>query len=240
MTTEASKQKNGSSNKNVPSEKPAERELRRWQNRLMPVMIWLMIGMTIFFFVATFIQMAYIHWSMLRIPPVDLSPAIEDAQTNHNMTFNELIDSREREIAGRLEAYLVERRYHQASVLLMSGVWIRYLGFVTGMMLALVGASFILGRLQTPISTIEGRMEEISLQIRSASPGIILVVLGVVLMFATIINRDVYTVQDVPTYLSSPSQHSASVEQYPSTLCPIECYETPTPELLTQEATSFP
>ena len=43
---------------------------------------------------------------------------------------------------------MIKQRYHQANVLLMAGVRVRYPGLVTGMILALIGAVFVLGKIR--------------------------------------------------------------------------------------------
>jgi hypothetical protein len=72
-----------------------------------------------------------------------------------------------------MESFLVTQRYHQAAAQLMAGLWTRYLGFITGMILALVGASFVLGKLREPAQKIDGKFPMIDFSIRTASPGII-------------------------------------------------------------------
>jgi len=45
----------------------------KWQDRLLPTMNGLLVGLTIFFFLATFAQMVFIHWSILQTPPVEIN-----------------------------------------------------------------------------------------------------------------------------------------------------------------------
>lgn len=187
--------------KSVSSKSKREFE-QSWQKRLLPVMIGLLLGLSIFFFTASFIQMTYLHSSMLNYPLLDLSSPTEWEIAARGQTFDEQMRSRDLEILASMEAYVVGRRYHQASVLLMAGLWVRYLGFVTGMILALVGASFVLGKLSEPESDLSGKTSLLDFSVKSTSPGIILVFFGVVLMFATILNQDTLQVDDVPVYLS--------------------------------------
>jgi hypothetical protein len=174
---------------------------KNWQERMLPLMVGMLIALTLFFFVATFVQMSYLHWSILNSPTIDLDSTGEDALTTSVSTFEEFLQARQFEIRAAMERFIVEKRYHQASAYLMSGLWLRYLGFITGMILALLGASFILGKLREPAQKLEGAFSEISLSISTASPGIILAVLGVALMFATLLDRDIYNVTDANTYL---------------------------------------
>jgi hypothetical protein len=197
-------------------EKPAPAKARRsslarWQERLLPVMVGVLIGLAAFFFIATVIQLAYLQRSISDVPAVILpTPAPQEASAEETGAYRGL-SARHLDILATMEAYLVERRYHQASVLLMSGLWTRYLGFVTGMVLALVGASFILGKLEAPPTELEGKGAGIEGSLKTASPGIILVVLGAVLMLATIVNRDTYETRDGSIYL--PSWGNAGVSQ---------------------------
>jgi hypothetical protein len=211
-----------------PGTGPKKPTPRKWQERLLPVMAGLLIGLTVFFFGATFVQMSYLHSSMLQIPAIDLQSLPDSGLLTAAGTFEEQATARRLEILAKLESYLIERRYHQASALLMSGLWLRYLGFVTGMILALVGASFVLGKLQEPTSEIAGKSTLIDFSVKSASPGLLLAVLGSLLMFATIVDRDDYAVVDVSTYLSGANP-SASRAVEPGLLPPLEIYETPTP-----------
>jgi hypothetical protein len=175
----------------------------KWQERLLPTMTGLLVGLTIFFFIATFIQMAYLHWSILQYPTMDVYFSSEENLVSSTGKFSEKIEARKLEILSRMEAYVIERRYHQASVLLMGRLWVRYLGFLTGMILSLVGASFILGKLRESVTEIVGKGSGVDLSLRSASPGIILVALGVLLMFSTIVDNDYIEVVDDNIYISS-------------------------------------
>ena len=101
----------------------------------------------------------------------------------------------------QLEAYTIERRYHQANAALMVRAWIKYLGFLTGMILAIVGAVFILGRLTEASSHLaaEGTFGKVSLD--TVSPGLALALLGTVLMITTVLINPPTNVTDAPIYL---------------------------------------
>ncbi len=178
------------------TEKPAP-----WQERLLPLMSGMLIALTAFFFVVTFVQMSYLHWTIFRSPPIQFDPASSQALLVSSNRFEDLYEARQFEVRAAMERYIVEKRYHQISVQLMSGLWLRYLGFITGMILALVGASFILGKLRVSSQELEGKYVDFSLSLRTTSPGIFLAVLGVILMFTTLVDRDVYEVNDGNIYL---------------------------------------
>lgn len=171
------------------------RDLKAWQQRLLPLMSRMLIGLTLFFLVASFVQLYVLHERIDRAPTLDPStlqfdmPAGADAVAFRRMT-----------IEARLEANIVARRYHQANIAMLSRVWVHYLGFVTGMILSLMGSAFILGKLTTDRSEWEGKVGDASGALRTASPGIALATLGVVLMITTIVvHHDIETI-DRPTY----------------------------------------
>ena len=99
-----------------------------------------------------------------------------------------------------LEANLVARRHHQADVMLMASIWSRYLGFITGMILALVGAAFTLGQLRDRGTTIEAGASSAKATLTSASPGIVMAVLGVALMITTIVTVHQLSTRDAAVY----------------------------------------
>jgi hypothetical protein len=192
------------STKVIPSGKTIHQP-RKWQERLLPLMINLLVALTVFFFIATFFQISYLHWSILQYPELDLDVSSAYPITTSATSSEDQFASRKFELLARLEAYIIERRYHEASVDLMSSTWLRYLGFITGMILALIGASFILGKLQEAETEVVGKGSGVDISLKTASPGIILAVLGTVLMFATIIDKDYRNIVDAPIYITSSS-----------------------------------
>jgi hypothetical protein len=169
-----------------------------WQDRLLPLMSWMLVGLTLFFLLASFVQLAVLHDRINHAPTLDPAllkvdvPAGADAVAIARLT-----------IEARLEANLIERRYHQANVAMMSRVWVHYLGFVTGMILSLMGSAFILGKVITTPSELEGKAGDAGGSLRTTSPGIVLCCLGVVLMITTmVVHHEIETV-DKPTYFNS-------------------------------------
>ena len=88
-----------------------------------------------------------------------------------------------------LESNAMESRYHQATMALLIRICIVFLGFLTGMVLALVGAAFILGKLRDPSSNLNAQAAMWKVSLTTASPGLVLVLLGTTLMLATIMAR---------------------------------------------------
>lgn len=158
-------------------------------------MISMIVGLTLFFFIASLAQLAYLHgkiWDAPRVNSAALQVPTGTGSLDEGARFNAL---------AILEANAVERRYHQANVLLMSRVWARYLGFVTGMIMALVGATFILGKLREEMTSLEAKGSAAALTLHTASPGLVLAVLGVGLMAATIVTHQEISTTDTSIYM---------------------------------------
>jgi hypothetical protein len=102
-----------------------------------------------------------------------------------------------------LEADALDKRYHQASALLLSRIWSRQLAFITGMVMSFLGAVFILGKLSESTSNISGGSQQWQVAISSASPGIILSFLGTVLLMTALMVRATLDVSDAPAYVTA-------------------------------------
>mgnify|MGYP001820416607 CR=1 FL=1 len=171
----------------------------RWQYMLLPLMSGMLVVLTAVFVVTSLIQVFRIQD---RIEQVGSNiPSIANGIRPGDETRFALDEARWR-AAVLLEENALNRRYQQASLIMMSRVWIIYLGFVTGMTLALVGAAFILGKLREPTSQLEADSSVWKFSVTTASPGIVLAVLGTVLMISTMLLRADVSVNDAPVYLA--------------------------------------
>jgi hypothetical protein len=195
---------------------------QKWQEKLLPLMSRMVIGLTLFFFVASFGQLLYLQAEISRDRPFTLSETALGPVAPGNASISEQLNVARLRAAAELELQVVTRRYRQATVLLMSRVWTLYLGFVTGMILALVGAAFILGKLQEASSDLSVKSAGNELTLKTASPGIILAALGTVLMLATIVTNHRIEVIDTPLYL----RESIAPVQVPSK-DPVPTLENP-------------
>ena len=161
-----------------------------WQDKLLPLMRGMLISLTAFFIVATLYQAYNIQQRI-----VDLGR--EEYRLPSEATGTEADVWRAR--VG-LEAYAIRHRYQHSSLILMSRAWIIYLGFVTGMILAMVGAAFILGKIRESESQLTAKGAAGEFSFKSASPGLMMAVLGTALMISTMVIRADVTVTDTPLY----------------------------------------
>lgn len=101
-----------------------------------------------------------------------------------------------------LEADAMDKRYRQASALLMSRIWTRQLAFITGMILALVGAVFILSKLREERTEVSAGAKDWKTGVSSTSPGLVLAFLGTTLIGISLVFQPRIEVQDRPIYFS--------------------------------------
>ena len=176
------------------SEERLTRATERWQERMLPLMVRMVVGLTLFFFLATLGQLLYLHVAIQQAPKITATQLAEAEATGAGVTpeFRTL---------ALLETHALEQRYHQANVLLMARVWARYLGFTTGMILALVGAAFVLGKLREEGTQLSAKGGPGEFTLRTASPGLVMATLGVVLMVTTIVTRQEIVTADAPVYM---------------------------------------
>lgn len=159
----------------------------------------MLIGLTLFFFAVSLGQMIYLH---SRID-ADTGPAIgalldEQIALRGEDAGLPLLEMRARVV---LEERTLERRYHQANALLMSRIWVSYLSFVTGMILCLVGAAFVLAQVRGPAAEVALNGGAVGGSVKSASPGLVLAVLGTTLIALSITTNHQIAVNDGAVYL---------------------------------------
>lgn len=174
----------------------------KWQQRLLPFMRGVLIVLGAFFLVATCLQLAYLHKQIKEGPRFDAPESLSLLSRNPSTTPSDVLETTKLKSLVMLEATFLEYQYHQAAVLLMSRVWTSYLGFITGMILALVGAVFTLGKLRESPSELTAKLQGTDMSLKSASPGLVLAVLGTILMLTTIVTNHEIAVEHRAVYLS--------------------------------------
>ena len=209
----------------------------KWQKKLLPFMTRMVALLALFFFLASFGQLIYLHLNIRNAPALNLDQSL--SQLPSALPAQQAIDASRLKALVALEAHSVQRQYHQANVLLMARVWTSYLGFVTGMVLALVGAAFILGKLREPTSEVSGGLQTATVSLKSASPGLILAALGTMLMLATIITHHKIEVVQNALYLrDAPAASLPAIDPPKPT---VEMKETPIrPTPKTDSQTTMP
>jgi hypothetical protein len=195
-----------------PNERPAVQDhavldLIRWQRRMLPFMTVFVVATATAFFcfsgvllyeVTTFIEADSGQDIRLSIQS-EIAKTGTAAVSPEDVTDQSLL---------LLEADALSKRYREANALLLSRIWSRQLAFITGMVLAFVGAVFILGKLSESASQISGGAKGWQVGISSASPGIILSFFGTILLVSALYSQATLDVSDGPAYVNILRQRS--------------------------------
>ena len=143
--------------------------LLEWQRRLLPLMTRFIVALAAVFFcfsglylyqVSQFIQVEHARDIRTLVESQTAKPPGQSASPEEVLQNSLLL----------LEADTLDKRYHQATGLLISSIWSRQLAFITGMVMAFLGAIFILGKMSEPPSDISGGNSQWRIAISSASP----------------------------------------------------------------------
>ncbi|HTS43271.1 MAG TPA: hypothetical protein VMH01_02670 [Puia sp.] len=178
-----------------------------WQYKILPWMIGLPTLLILAFIVLATSQVNRLNNDInnYKLSELDKTmPQPNDSSNNFVLTAN--MDYVKLYTLAKMEEEAMNRRYSQAGVLLMARVYGVYLGFFTGMLLAIVGAVFIISKLKEGKTNVGiSYREQIKLELISTSPGTIFGFLGTLLMVATILVHNNIEVRDTPLFLNFPS-----------------------------------
>lgn len=181
--------------------------LNRWQNRLLPLMVGVIVITAIFFAVITIVEFGKTQ-ELLFSKSIQQSAVVANAAAIPPANFEQQQAQIMANQLVALEHEALARRYNQNNLVIAMRMWTRMMGFVTGMILALIGAAFVLGKLNEDTTELSASGSGMAMSLKSASPGVLLCVLGTILMTLTIwVQAEIYT-KDVPLYVSMSGYNS--------------------------------
>jgi len=163
-----------------------EEDLLRWQRRLLPVMVGMLFLLTLYFVIESVIQIRGLNRYIRQEARLDVAAVLPAAAVPKDPAEASYTQLR---VLAALEAHAMQLRYHQSNLLIMSRSWTRYFGFMTGMVLALIGATFVLGKLQEAASKFEAGTATSRWVLESSSPGLFLTMFGTLLMVVSILTK---------------------------------------------------
>lgn len=171
----------------VPPPSPsAENEENRfdqwWHRRLMPGLVVVTAVLMVAFFSAAQSELASLRAVIESGPQLEenlIRKLADQAAEGSPWTAFEMMR----------QSFGLRASLHFAKINLLSIIWLKYMGFLAGMVIAFAGAFFILGKVREPKGT-QGQIQinagGVQSQWQSAYPGVGLVLLGVTLMSITI------------------------------------------------------
>jgi ABC-type dipeptide/oligopeptide/nickel transport system permease component len=179
-----------------------------WQRSLLPLMAGVLIVAALFFAIQSVFEFSDFK-SRVQPPKADLS-AIFDRfeQVEDTKSTIARFDYLQWKSVVHLEQETMRFRYSQVNAAILARMWTRLMGFTTGMVLAIVGATFILGKLREQQTELKNETQALKISLTTSSPGIVLAVLGSFLMSITLLTKFDIDVRDVPVYVASRAQSS--------------------------------
>ena len=191
---------------------PDERHrLWRWQERILPWAIGSILVMAVFFFVASLYQLFRLEQQFRYEPPAWEAQLAEYEKKAFPANAEQAIDFVKWKTITVMEQETTKRRYQQVNAAILTRVWTRYLGFLVGMIMALIGAIFVLAKLEEQVTKVSGEGQGFKGAFESASPGIVLAILGSVLVGITLVVPFEFSTRDVPVYMGVRQASSLSL-----------------------------
>jgi len=183
-------------------------------------------------FVAISLAVLFFLYGEVRTQPRDLSSLFASSEraiseghaTEDHLRWQTLV---------LLEQDVTRHRYQQVNSTLLLRAWTRYMGFLTGMILALVGAILILMKLQEGATKLTAKTKGVLGSLATNSPGIVLATLGTILMGITLIVPFQFDTRDVAVYLRDSPTSSGKLPP------PLPLSQSPK-ELVREECELFP
>jgi len=188
-----------------------------WHQRIFPAISIVIVGLAILFIGTSLYHFSQISAYLQQSPDVDVEPILARALGTDKARLDEGFETGSYipHWAGllTLEAASMKKRHHQANALLASRLWLRYLAVVSGIVLVCVGSIFTLAKLQEGATHVEGEASTIKLRVASASPGLIMTMLGCALILTAVLHNPAITLQDGRSYLGNEHTPLPGVSQ---------------------------
>ncbi|MBK6629340.1 MAG: hypothetical protein IPJ87_01910 [Flavobacteriales bacterium] len=170
-------------------------------NRLQPLLLLLPMLMIAGFMVLGYQQAREFKEAVVDRPQPELDRLFGGAGADSTLSVDQRFALEQWRTLALLEQEVVARRYEQAGLLLVSRILVKYLGLLTGMIMAIAGSIFIIGRIREEATRVSGEWQQAKVAVRSSSPGILFGLMGAALMGLAIVHHQGVTTQDSPLYL---------------------------------------
>jgi len=181
-------------------------EVSTWQKKLLPFMMAALVVLAIYSSVSNFYEIQIVQKQIESMQDINLDPIWQ--QMEKSPITDPFAYARWKTVST-LESHALRSRYHQARIVMMSRLYLIFLGFTTGMVMALIGAVFILGKLREAETKIGAEALDFKGSLSTTSPGLVLAALGTVLILSTIWARAEFNVVDSASYIAGRSFDSA-------------------------------
>lgn len=197
-------------------ERKNAQSLQRWQQRLQPFMAAAIAALAVFFLAASVMQLDRLGQSLQQRPDAALIAALADVDSSAGkLDAAQEAELKRWKVLALMERDIVRQRYGGTASIMLLSAWTRQMGFITGMILAFIGAVFILGKMNDSGTQLSGEGTGLKGSLTTSSPGIVLCVLGTILMLVTLNIKTEFQTFDKTVYIPAggaplqPSLHQA-------------------------------
>jgi len=170
-------------------------------SRLQPVMIAIPVLLIGIFTVVSYLQVSDLNERITSSETMDLHSLWQKQPEDSVLTGANYMNLQRWRALTAMENMAMTKRYQQGGLLIITRIFTKYLGFLTGMIMAIAGAVFIIGRIKEDQSDLAIGSGDKTASLKSSSPGIIFGVLGTALMGMTIMQHTDIGIIDRPLYL---------------------------------------
>jgi hypothetical protein len=174
----------------------SERDIQRWQNRLLRFMVGSLVAMGVIFFAATLWLFADLT-QRVQYRQADLV-AVMSALPKEAMADRTY---REWYVRAVLEKSALEQRFAMQSMVVQGRLWTRVMGFLTGMILCFSGSVFVLGKMREPPIQASAEGSGLKASLSTSSPGVFLAFAGALLIALALYVPTSVESSDVAVYL---------------------------------------
>ena len=171
--------------------------LVRWQRRLLPFMVGslMVVGLT---FIGATLYFFHDLERRLEHRTVDIVKMVDTVAEKG--TPSDPQAHRDWYVRSTLEGIALQQRFNAQAAVVKGRLWTRFMGFLTGMLLALTGCIFVLGKMREPVSASGQAPGGYGVAIAS-SPGVFLAFLGTSLIGISLIVQTNVEMADTAVYL---------------------------------------
>jgi len=193
--------------KHVVLDKPARisHKSQKWQSKLLPWLVALPTLLILLFIYLSTKQLNDFSKDVGNYKTSEIDKLVSNIPDKNSILGENIKNNNflQYYMTVKMEEQLVNKRYTQGGSLLLARLYAQYLGFITGMILAIVGSVFIIAKIKEAETKFDASVEGKTLSFASTSPGVIFAFLGTILMIITITSHNQIQVTDSPTYLNT-------------------------------------
>lgn len=192
-----------------------------WQERLLPFMLASLVFVGVFFSVTTYLffdrLQAELQYNRTEIGAT-LARADQPASGPADAGYRDWY------VRATLEQMGLQQRFNVQIAIVKGRLWARFMGFLTGMLLALTGCVFVLGQLRAKV-VFSGEAQGAKGALDTNAPGLLLALLGTIIIGLALAVPGSVESSDTAIYLPPRVELPAT----PATAAPLAAPPAPLP-----------